>query len=267
MKKILMAFVAVAILIGFAMADVVDVSKMTAEEKYNYARTLDYRTPEAKAIYEEIKDSEELTAHRRSVCYRLADPQSVEYARIGAGLADETNNIRGQHLSILVRKTEGEEQEGYINEMVRLAGQWVFPYEARVIPLLVQRDRIDDAKAVAKAVLESPRVGVSHINRAMLAFELEEALDILIGNFPNVRDSKYFIPKQDEDGKLVGDSIVTLAIDMVESNYDKLTYAERTDFRRRIDGQLGMTDPVHRILKEALRSAQEADAKAEEMFK
>jgi hypothetical protein len=209
-----------------------------------------------------------LDNNQQARSYWFADPQSVEYARTSVDLYDEKAAGRGNRLLFLVQKTEGEEKEGYINEMVRLAGQWSnkYPYEAAVIPLLVQRDRLDDAKAVAKIVLESPRVGVPRINPAMRVLELKEVLDVLISNFPNVRTSATFVPKQDEDGKLVGDSIVTTVIDIIESNYDTLTYAERSDFRRRIDGQLGMIDPVHRILKEAIRSAQEADKKSQELF-
>ncbi len=276
MKKILMAFVVVAMLVGFAMAEEKDIGEMTTLEKYAEARRLHsegYRESDAEKtaaagdMYLEIKDSEDLNNNQRAVAYLGATNATYDDKVFAYSLADDGAVIQGQLLAFhLLGRAKGEELEFYIDEAVRLAGRWGYPYENLVIPFLVRRDRLDDAKTVAKAVMGSPRLTASFASRAMSVLEPKEGLDALIGNLPNVRTSATFVPKQDKDGKLVGDSIVTLAMDMVEGNYDKLTYAERTDFRRRIDGQLGMTDPVHIILKQALRSAQEADRKAQELF-
>lgn len=267
MKKILIGLVAVAMLAGVAMADV-DVSKMTDLEKYGHAKSIWGKDRQAgSALFNEIKDSEELTNNQRARSYQLADLQSVDYAKQAVALADEKSGIRGHRLAFLFRNTDGAEQEGYLNELVRLAGQWSYPYEVAAIPFLLARDREAEAKDVALKVLASPRANRGIITRAFSALEVKEGLNALISTLPDRRNASNFVPSIGEDGKLVDEfSVVTEAMSLIEANYDKLTYAERTDFRRRIDGVLGMTDPVHRILKEAIRSAQEADRKSQELF-
>jgi Ni/Co efflux regulator RcnB len=259
MRKILVMLVAIAMFAGFAMAETKDIGEMTALEKYGEAGRLWKEDREASsALYEEIKDNEELDNNLRAHSYMLADLQSVEYARAAVDLADETNWARGHRLSFLVKRTEGEEQEEYINEMVRLAGQFPFPYESIVIPLLVQRDRLDDAKAVAKTVLGSPRVGVFHINNAMTAFEPKEVLDILINNFPNVRKSANYVPELDEKtGKLKDEpSIVGATLDLIAS--PDIELADKDKALTRIASLLSIQDPAQRIMLEAVLSERDA---------
>ncbi len=262
MKKILIGLVAVAMLVGFAMAREKAWEDMTVQEKYAHAREVFRADREAgRLLFDEIKDNEGLHNNLRANAYFFADEHSVEYARQTVALATETHWARGNRLAhMLVNATSGEEQEGYINEMVRLAGQWSnqHPYESTVIPLLVQRDRIDDAKAVAKIVLESPHVGVTHISRAMSVLEPKEGLDILIGNFPNLRTSDNFVPAIDEKtGKLNDESsIVGIALDLIASS--DISLEDKDKYLTRIAGSLSVRDPAQRIMLEAVLSERDA---------
>jgi hypothetical protein len=271
MRKILVMLVAIAMFAGFAMAETKDIGEMTALEKYNYARTL-YCEGDLdgwRQLCDEVKDDESLPRIHRAYAWRFSGrPTQERFEGVKAlGFGVGTDHYETLLVNMAIG-TEGEEQIKLVNEIVDNADDFVYPYfmTPPFLRVLESLGREDDMRTIGLAALSNAQAIPYHISQAFRVVNVKEGLDILISSLPGRRKRADFVPKQDEAGKLVGNSIITLAIDMVEGNYDTLTYAERTDFRRRIDGQLGMSNPVHRILKEAIRSAQEADRKAQELF-
>jgi hypothetical protein len=263
MKKMLIGLVAVAMLAGVAMAETKDISKMTAREKYDYGRALPLRDEEMISVLTEIKDSPDLSADEQADVYmRIGWDDAPLMAVARERVSDKTDHAYGLILSRLIELTGGEKV--YVDEMVSLKGTWErYPYEAITTRYLKDSSRND----MAIHVVMHPRARIAQVKSRLALIEPTDDIrmvDVVGDYIDTLADRDYgwrrravvLYPRL-EDGKLVGESFMGVAIDAITGSRH-LSLQEKDDLLTKLAGMLSVADPVQRIMLEAVLSERDA---------
>ncbi len=232
MKKIMVAFIAIAMLCGFAMAD-----ELTQEQEW-------------------VRDFDKARETR----------DLAEFERL-YNEADKDHYVHEGSLGQLVRFDEGDkwidETMERLPELTRNSVVWA------LIPLST-RGRHADAHAVALKVFEIQRMPLGRATVALTYVDYDitaeaEVIGKVLDCVATRKAEANFLPTL-KDGQLVGDSWVTLASNLITEKADELSTPDYRRLTGRLDGMVSIGTEAGRVFLQSWRSVIKAELERREMY-
>lgn len=209
---------------------------------------------EAIRLYNEIRDSEDLTSNQRVIAWEYSSATREEKEEAILELSANGFWIYDMQLARVAQRTRDTE---LLDEIVEYRDEFAYPYHVSIADVLRAEGRREDGRKVLLSIVSKAYINentIAPVSRAvntLIGWEIESddqdrlrAYDIL-GMFTESLISRVgsavFFPKI-ENGEISGRSWITAALELVEEHSDKLSTAERLEVLGEIRAYLNLAD-------------------------